>query len=134
MKRIPFTILLLLSLFLPVFASGKPNTVLIHPGEVVYVRFEQQGKKIKLQGFTTEKDPAAQVIFTFVKGTKDQLSSLKIENLFSQDLTYKGEIRSSVLKKHFPAYVSPVVAKKVGYEKFPPVVDEFAAYDFQLVK
>jgi len=64
MKRLLLAVFFLVSLILPASASEKANTVLIHPGETVYARFETKGKKLKLVSYSKEKDEAAQVIFT----------------------------------------------------------------------
>ncbi|MES1167686.1 MAG: hypothetical protein ABUL61_00815, partial [Oleiharenicola lentus] len=65
MKRLLLAVFFVTSLILPAHAKEKPNTVLIHPGETVYARFEAKGKKIKLLSVSKEPDAGAQVIFTF---------------------------------------------------------------------
>ncbi|MEY4924642.1 MAG: hypothetical protein RL598_1161, partial [Verrucomicrobiota bacterium] len=49
---------------LAIGAAEKANTVLIHPGETIYVRFTQLGGKIKLAQVSQTLDPEAQVILT----------------------------------------------------------------------
>lgn len=124
----------MLLLCLPARAADKASTLLIHPGEVVYARFEMNGKKIKPVSFSKEKDEGAQVTFSLQKDPKKPLYILKVENKFSRDLTYKVEMRSLTLKKRFVAPTSPVVAGKVAFESFPLQVEEIAATGFQLEK
>jgi len=132
MKRFLVAILFLAALVLPASASDR---VLIHKGETVYVQFEMKGKKIKLTGFTKEKNDAAQVIFTLGPDPKKAgLQSLKVENKLPRDLTYKLEMRSLTLRMKMNVPTSPVVAGKVAYEPFPPQAEELALDDFALVK
>jgi hypothetical protein len=135
MKRIVLlAVFLALSLAAPARAADKANSVLVHPGETVYARFEVKGKKIKLTGFSKEKDEAAQVIFSIQPDAKKTGLVLKVENRFPQDLTYKMEMRSLTLKQHFVMPNSPVVAGKVSFENFPKLVEEVVAFDFRLEK
>ncbi|MES1168961.1 MAG: hypothetical protein ABUL61_07295, partial [Oleiharenicola lentus] len=127
-------VLLAISLTLPAQAADKANSVLVHPGETVYARFEVKGKKIKLTGFSKEKDEAAQVVFTIQPDAKKTGLVLKVENRFPRDLTYKLEMRSLSLKQHFVMPTSPVVANKVSFENFPNLVEQVAAFDFRLEK
>ncbi len=112
-------------------ASDK-NTALIHPGETVYVRFESQGKKIKFVSTSKERDDAAQVIFTFAKEFKGVMRVLKVENKFPRDLVYKVEMRSLSQHHEMRGQPSPVVAGKVAFDEYPPVVEELACFDFKL--
>ncbi len=134
MKRPLLAVFLLISLILSARAADKANTVLIHPGEVIYARFESYGKKIKLVGFSKEKDDGAQVIFSFQPDAKKPVYILKVENKFTQALIYLVEMRSLTKKQQFPMPVSPVVGGKLAFETFPRQVEEVAAYGFQLEK
>lgn len=134
MKSLLVALFFLASLTLPAHAGEKANTVLIHPGEVVYARFEPKGKKLKLISFSKEKDEGAQVVFSFLPDEKKPGSSLKVENKFTRDLLYKVEMRSLTRKQRFPGQTSPVVAGKVAFETFPKEVEELAAFEFQLEK
>jgi hypothetical protein len=131
MKRL--LLLLLLTPFGPTLLAGeKANTVLIHPGETIYARFEQKGKKLKLLSAAKEADPSAQVIITFTKGAKNALNPLKVENKFPHDLDYRAEARSLQLKKRRPVETFPVVGGKITLEDFTSVVEEVALYEFSL--
>ena len=125
----------LLSLFalsaLTTFAFAEKNTVIIHPGETVYARFEVKGKKVTLIKAGQEKDDAAQVIFTFDKKANNGLRNLKVENKFPNDLIYKGEMRSLALKHERRTTPTPVVGGKVSFDPYPQVVDELAFFDFK---
>jgi len=113
------------------FAFAEKNTVIIHPGETVYARFEVKGKKIRVIKSGTEKDEAAQVIFTFAKELVNGVRTLKVENKFPNDLIYKAEARSLTLKHERRVPTTPVVGGKVGYDNYPIVVEELALFDFK---
>jgi hypothetical protein len=134
MKRFLFAVIFSAALLLPASASEKANTVLIHPGETVYARFEIKGRKLKLVSYSKEKDEAAQVIFTLGPDAKKPLHNLKVENKFPLTLLYKTEARSLMRNLKFEATMTPVVAGKVSFEVFPKVLGELAAYAFQLEK
>jgi hypothetical protein len=134
MNRLLLATFLLLALTLPAHAGEKAGTILIHPGEVVYARFEAKGKKIKLVSSTKVKDEGAQVIFTLLPDEKKGGYSLKVENKFSKDLRYRAEMRSLTRKMKFAVTMTPVVGGKLALESFPKEVEQVAAYEFQLEK
>ncbi|HWA29006.1 MAG TPA: hypothetical protein VG734_25365 [Lacunisphaera sp.] len=135
MKRFLFAALFAANSLIPAHAGDRAGTVLIHPGETVYAQFEVKGKKIKLTGFTKDKNEAAQVLFTLGHDAKKPaVLSLKVENKFPRDLIYKLEMRNLTLKLKANVPVSPVVAGKVAFEQFPPQAEELALDDFQLAK
>ena len=117
-------------------AGERANTVLIHPGEVVYVRFEQHKLKLKVLSATKEKDEQAQVILTFTPGDgkKNEQATLQVTNTFPLELNYKAELRSLSKKLSSEMPVMPVVAEKISLEKFAPVLDEAALFGFVLKK
>jgi len=125
----------LLSLFafsaLATFALAEKNTVLIHPGETVYARFDVKGKKVQLAKASTEKDDQAQVIFTFEKEVVKGMRTLKVENKFPNDLIYKAEMRSLSLKHERRVNPTPVVGGKVAFDPYPAMVEELAFFDFK---
>jgi hypothetical protein len=133
MKRLLLSLLAAAALSpLALVAGERANTVLIHPGETVYAKFTQQGKKLTLVSTSKEKDETAQVIFTMPKTEANAASSLQVENKFAKDLVYKLEIRSLSLKRTSPLPVVSVVAGKLAREKLPPFIEELAAYAFKL--
>lgn len=134
MKRLLFALFLVASLALPAQAKEKANTVLIHPGEVVYARFEAKGNKLKLVSYSKAKDEAAQVVFTFQPDETKPVNILKVENKFPRDLHYSLEMRSLVRKQHFPRETTPVVAGKLALETMPKQADELAVSGFKLEK
>jgi hypothetical protein len=136
MKRF-LTALLLLACLSPLArAAAALDTLIIHPEETIYARFEVTAKKIKLVALSKEPDAGAQVVFHFHKDPdpKKKTNLLKVENRFSSDLVYTAEMRSLTLKQQFRAPVTPVVANKVSYDSFPTQVEEIAAFDFKLEK
>lgn len=132
MKRFLLS-LFLLSLLSPL-ALAEKNTVILHPGDTVYVRFDVKGKKIRLAGTSKEKDDAAQVIFTFSSEVVAYSRQVKVENKFPQDLDYKLEMRSTKLNHQRRAKPTPVVGGKVAFDTYPMGVDELALFDFELVR
>jgi hypothetical protein len=132
MKRILLCLFVLNAL--TTFAFAERNTALVHPGEVVYVRFEVlKGSKIKFAHAGKEKDDAAQVIFTFDKEIKGGMRALKVENKFPHDLVYKAEMRSLSQNHERRVEATPVVAGKVAFDPYPPIVEELAFFDFKLL-
>lgn len=129
MKRFFFSLFAFTAL--ATFAFAEKNTVLIHPGETVYARFEVKGKKIRLASSSKVKDDDAQVIFTFDKELTKGSRMLKVENKFPNDLVYKAEMRSLTLKHERRVEPTPVVGGKVGFDPYPPVVEELAFFDFK---
>ena len=132
MKRLLLVLLILAPLCSVAHAGEKPNTVLIHPGEVFYARFTQSGKKLKLVSATKELDEKAQVVLTMNTNKQDGVITLKLENKFAKDLLYNADMRSLTQKMHKQVTVLPVVTGKVSFEHFPPLVEELAVYGFEL--
>lgn len=133
MKRLLLLLLILVPLAsLNLAASERANTVLIHPGETIYARFEQKGKKLRLLESTKEKEAKAQLILTATRNEKTGVITLKLENSFPKDLLYRAEMRSVKFKRHTAATVYPVVGGKMATVEFPFMVDEIALYEFQL--
>ena len=135
MKRLLF--LLLLPLWaITGYAGERANTVLIHPGEVIYVRFAQNKLKLKLISATKEKDEQAQVILSLTTGDpqKNEPSLLKVTNKFPLDFYYKAEMRSLTKKLGAVMPVLPVVREKISLEKFSPLLEEAALFGFELKK
>lgn len=135
MKHLLFLVLLPLCA-LTCQAGERANTVLIHPGEVIYVRFTQHKLKLKVASATKVKDDQAQVILSLTAGDpqKNEPSLLKVTNKFSLDLYYKAEMRSLTKKLDAVMPVLPVVAEKISLEKFAPMLEEAALYGFELKK
>jgi len=134
MNRLFSALLLLACITTCVLAASAPTSLIIHPGETIYARFEVSGKKIRLASLSPTADASAQVVFSLQKDEAKGLLKLKVENKLSSDLVYRAEMRSLTLKQHFPALVTPVVAGKAAYETFPIQVEELSAFDFKLVK
>jgi len=134
MKRFLYAVLLLICLSPLAQAADKISTLIIHPDETIYARFEVSPKKIKLVSVAKEADPQAQVIFTLTRDPKTTVLNLKVENKFSNDLVYRAEIRSKTRNLKSPFQATPVVGGKVAFETIPPAVEEFAAFDFKLAK
>ena len=131
MKRL----LLALLSFVPLLAQAgeKPNTILLHPGEVIYARFAEHGKKLKLLGTTKEKDETAQLILQLENNPKDNGMTLTLHNRFGKDLLYAVEMRLLKSHLHQPATVYPVVSGKMSFDPIPYGTEELAVTDFELI-
>jgi hypothetical protein len=134
MKRLLYAVLLLLCLSPIAQAADKVSTLLLHPDEMLYARFEVSAKKIKLVSVSKEPDAQAQAIFTLTRDAKTGVLNLKVDNKFPKDLSYRAEIRAKTKNLHTPYRPIPVVGGKVAFETLPPAVEEFAAFDFKLEK
>lgn len=139
MSRLFFPCLLSMLLCVASLRAGeKANTVLVHPGEVIYARFTQTGIKLKLVKASKEKDEQAQLILTFdakdPDKTKYAFINLKVENKFDKDLIYKAQARAPTLNLRTMATVYPVVAGKMALVNLPPKVEEVAMFAFELEK
>ena len=113
--------------------SEKANTVLIHPGETIYARFERKGRNLKLVSAGLVKDDAAQLIFQMGRWDREKsLITLQVENKFDKDLDYEAEMRLLKPYLHQPTPVSPVVAGKLGKESWATIIQELALNGFKL--
>jgi hypothetical protein len=130
MKRFLLSFLALAAL--TTLAYADKNTVLLHPGDIIYARFDVKGTKIKLAHAGPEKDDAAQVILSLDKEAKGGSRTLKVENKFTSDMLYKIEIRSLSQNHQMRLPPTPVVAGKVAFDSYPAVVEEMALFDFKL--
>ena len=135
MKHLLFLVLLPLCA-ITCHAGERANTVMIHPGEVIYVRFTQNKLKLKVVSATKEKDEQAQVILSLTLGDvkKNEQATLKVTNKFPLELNYKVEARNLTLKMNAEMPVMPVVAQKISLEKFAPMIEEAALFGFVLKK
>ncbi|MDI1319271.1 MAG: hypothetical protein PSW75_03630 [bacterium] len=132
MMRLLLSLLLLGSLALPAQAASKANTINLRPGDVIYARFESNGKKIKLAGATKEKDEAAQIIFTLTRDKESLDLKLKVENKFPKDFVCEVVLRSKRLDRESPAEVLSVVGGKLAFETFSALTDELIVSGFKL--
>ncbi len=129
MMRFLLSFLLLAALTTAAYAD---KSVVMHPGDTMYVRFDVKGTKIKLAHAGPEKDDAAQVIFSLSKEVKEYTRTMKVENKFANDFVYKVEIRSLSLNHQMRVPTTPVVARKVAFDTYPMGVEELSLFDFKL--
>jgi hypothetical protein len=137
MKRL--LLLLLLAPLCPLagLAGEAANTILIHPNEVIYVRYQQNGIKLKLVSSGQAKDEQAQIILTMaptVPAGKVPSQTLKVENRFPLDFHYKAQMRSLTLKLRMMCQTYPVVAGKISLVEMIPGMEEVAIYGGVLEK
>jgi len=135
--KCPLLIFLLLTFGSMVGLAKEPaGTILIHPGEVVYARFEQKGIKLKLLSVSKEKDEKAQVILTRdpVDPAMKAMTGFKIVNKFPLDLICKKEMRALKIGTEAPIVPLRVVGERMFLEDLPYFVDEIALTGFVLEK
>jgi hypothetical protein len=123
-------VLLFLLATLTPLSAAKLKDITLRPGDTVYVRFDTSGKRLRLVEAGNQPNPQAQVIFSLERDTEKKSVVLRVENKLAKDLSYRAEMRSKRFNLKSQAPVTPVVAGKLGIEKFPELVDELTAFDF----
>ena len=131
-------LIILAFIFSPLLALAdmppeKPNTVLIHPGEELYAKFEESGTALKVVRISKEKNAEAQLIMKM--GTFDKVEKmliLKVESKFKQTMLYKAEMRLLSKNRRQETSVVPVLAGLSSYEEWPHPIEELALYGFTL--
>jgi hypothetical protein len=111
---------------------AKPDTVLIHPGETLYVTFQRTGDSLTLAHIGKVADKAAQLIFTMAPFKEIHGTSLKVENKFDKNLCYEAEMHLLSKNKRANTSVVPVIAGKFSFESWPYVIEELALSGFEL--
>ena len=110
----------------------KPATVLIHPGESLYVAFQRTGDSLTLAHVGKDADKAAQLVFTMAPFKEIHGTRLQVENKFDKNLYYKAEMRLLSKNKRANTSVVPVIAGKMSFESWPYVIEELALSGFEL--
>jgi hypothetical protein len=112
--------------------AEKPDTVLIHPGETLYLTFQTSGDSLTLAHAGKDHDKAAQLIFKMAPFKEIHGTSLNVENKFDKNLYYKAEIHLLSKNKRASTSVVPVMAGKQSFESWPYVIEELALSGFEL--
>ena len=110
----------------------KPDTVVIHPGETLYVTFQRNGDTLTVAHIGKDTDKAAQLIFTMAPFKEIHGTSLKVQNKFDKNLYYKAEMHLLSKNKTAGTSVVPVIAGKLSFESWPYVIEELALSGFEL--
>src|SRR5215472_6120591 len=133
-KYVVATIALLLAPFFLLAQEniGKPDAVLIHPGETVYVTFQRTGDSLTLAHVAKDADKAAQLVFKMGPLKEIHGTMLQVQNRFDKNLYYKAEMRLVSKNKKANTSVVPVIAGKVSFESWPYVIEELALSGFEL--
>jgi hypothetical protein len=132
-KYVAFIALVLAPFFLVAQENvAKPDSVLIHLGETLYVTFQRTGDSLKLVHVGKDADKAAQLIFTMAPFKEIHGTSLKVENKFDKNLYYKAELHLLSKNKTANTSVVPVRAGKFSFESWPYVIEELALSGFEL--
>jgi hypothetical protein len=111
---------------------AKPDTVLIHPGETLYITFQRTGDSLTLAHVGTDADKAAQLILKLAPFKEIHGTSLNVQNRFDKNLYYKAEIHLLSKNKRANTSVVPVLAGKLSFESWPYAIEELALSGFEL--
>ncbi len=114
-------------------AADQANTVLIHPGEQLFVRFEQTGSSLKVLNASKEKNDHAQLILRMEPFDRSTgLLVLVVQSRFKKTMSYKAEMRLLAKNRRAETSVVPVLAGLESFESWPHPIDELALYGFEL--
>lgn len=128
-----FALLILPFVALAQLPAEKPNTVLVHPGDVLYAKFEESGASLKLLSISKEKDDQAQLVLTMKPFDKAAgFLMLQVESKFGKDMAYKAEMRLLSKNRRKETSVIPVRAGLSSFESWPHPIEELALYGFEL--
>ena len=110
----------------------KPDTVLIHPGETLYVTFQRTDDSLTVARMSKDADKAAQLILKMGPLKQIHGTMLQVANKFDKNLYYKAEIRLLSKNKRANTSVVPVIAGKQSFESWPYMIEELALSGFEL--
>ena len=110
----------------------KSDTIVLHPGDIFYARFQRDGGSLTLAGVNKEADKAAQVILKMGPLKEIHGTMLQVENKFDRNLYYKAEIHLLSKNKRLNTSVMPVIAGKLSFESWPNVIEELVLSGFEL--
>lgn len=111
---------------------ANADTVLIHPGETLYVTFQRSGDSLTIAHVGKDRDNEAQLVLTMAPLKEIRGTSLKVENKFDKNLYYKAEIHLLLQNKKTSTSVVPVRAGKMSFESWPYVIEELALSGFEI--
>jgi NADH dehydrogenase/NADH:ubiquinone oxidoreductase subunit G len=112
--------------------AARPTTVLIHPGQTLYITFQRTGDTLTLEHVGTDTDKAAQLVLKMAPLKEIHGTTLNVQNNFDKNLHYKAEIHSLSKNKKASTSVVPVRAGKFAFESWPYVVEELELSGFEL--
>jgi hypothetical protein len=72
--------------------AARPATVLIHPGQTLYITFQRTGDTLALEHVGADKDKAAQLVIKMAPLKEIHGTTLNVQNKFDKNLYYKAEI------------------------------------------
>ena len=122
-------LIILAFIFSPLLALAdmppeKPNTVLIHPGEELYVKFEESGTALKLVSVSKEKNDQAQLIMKMDPfDKKEGMLMLKVQSKFKKTMIYKAEMRLLSKNRRQETSVVPLLAGLMSFESWPHPIE-----------
>ena len=114
-----------------------PNKALqLYPGETVFIEIEQENGVIKsVTAVEKNVNPEKTLTISFTQSTKKkshELTMLKIENPFSQDLIYTSKIFLLHQHRWVDTNVYPVFAKLTAFETWPDIITSIALGNWKL--
>jgi hypothetical protein len=110
----------------------KPTTVLIHPGETLYVTFQRTGDSLMLDHVGTDADKTAQLILKMAPLKEIHGVTLNVQNDFDKTLHYRAEMHSLSKNKKASTTVVPVRPGKFSFESWPFTIEELELSGFEL--
>jgi hypothetical protein len=110
----------------------KTDTVLIHPGETLYVTFQRTGDSLTLAHVGKDADKGAQLVLKMAPLKEIHGTMLQVENKLDKNLYYKAEMHLLSKNKRANTSVVPVIAGKLSFESWPYVIEELALSGFEL--
>jgi hypothetical protein len=112
--------------------AARPATVLIHPGQTLYITFQRTGDTLTLEHVGADKDKAAQLVINMPTLKEIHGTTLNVQNKFDKNLYYKAEIHLLSQNKKASTSVVPVRTGKFAFESWPYVVEELELSGFEL--
>jgi hypothetical protein len=111
---------------------AKPATVLIHPGETLYVTFQRAGDSLVVEHVGTDADKTAQLVHKMGPLKEIHGVTLNVQNNFEKTLHYRAEMHSLSKNKKASTSVVPVRPGKFSFESWPFTIEELELSGFEL--
>lgn len=116
-----------------------PNKAIqLYPGETVFIEIEQENGVVKsVTAVEKVVNPEKTVKISFTQSVEKkvhELTTLKIENPFSQNLIYTSKIFLLKQQRWVNTNVYPVYAKLSAFETWPDVIISIALGDWAFKK
>ena len=134
MRYLTLLSLIVFALVAPSIAAlDATNTIIMHPGDVLYAKFDEAAQGLRLLAVAKDKDDQAQLILTMEPfDRKTGMLMLEVKSRFKRTMTYKAEMRWPSKQRRKETSVVPVMAGLISIETWPHPIEELALYSFAL--